>query len=90
MDIFKILYTVFFFICIAISVTIIFHIIRYSYNKAATVLMLIVFIVVTSTLLFANSVLFSSMKLEKVLPIDSINNLIDSKNQDDKPWKTPF
>ncbi len=90
MDIFKILYAVFFFVCVAISATIIFHIIRYSYNKAATVTTLIIFITVTSVLLLVNSILFSSLHLEKISPIDNFNNLIDSKNEDDKPWKTPF
>lgn len=88
MDIFKIIYAIFFFVCIAISVTIIFHIIRYSYNKTATVVMLVVFITITSVLLLTSSILFSSLNLKKISPIDNFNNLIDSKDKNDKPWKT--
>jgi len=50
------------------SLVIVFHIIRYSYNKTATALMLIIFICAMGLLLMLNIILFYSINFGKILP----------------------
>jgi len=50
------------------SLVVVFHIIRYSYNKMATALMLIIFICVMGSLLMLNIVLFYSINFRKIFP----------------------
>lgn len=71
--------------CIFCSVVVVFHLIRYSFNKAATVLMLLIFIPVTAALIFVNFLLFSSIDMEELIPH---NNLTTEKSEE--LWKIPF
>ena len=50
------------------SLVIVFHIIRYSYNKTATALMLIIFVGGIVLLLMFNVVLFYSINFGKIFP----------------------
>ncbi len=52
-----------------VSLFIIYHIVRYSYSKSESVLMLAIFIPVVSVLMLADIVLFFSINFEEVLPI---------------------
>lgn len=52
-----------------VSLFIIYHIVRYSYSKSESVLMLSIFIPVVSVLMLADIVLFFSINFEDILPI---------------------
>jgi hypothetical protein len=51
------------------SFFIVFHIVRYSYNKTAKLTMLLIFVPVVSILLFTNFILFSQIQIENIFSI---------------------
>lgn len=64
-------YNVLFYSFVLMSVFIVFHIIRYSYSKIGSLVMLLIFVPVVSSLLLANKALF-----EKIDLIHIINSLM--------------
>jgi hypothetical protein len=66
--IFSIIYLLAFASYLLISVFIIYHIVRYSGNKAVMLLTVSFFILGTVCLLFANALLFSSIPFDQFVP----------------------
>lgn len=65
--VFGMFYLVLVMAIIIACIFIVFHIARYSYNKTAKKLMLVVFITVAGTLLFVNLLLFMSLPLKEIM-----------------------
>lgn len=59
-------YLLLFCIFIAGSLIVIFHFIRYSYNKAMTALMLTIFVAAMGMLIFTNMALFSAIDFKRL------------------------
>ncbi|EKE15497.1 MAG: hypothetical protein ACD_11C00150G0002 [uncultured bacterium] len=65
--IFQLLYAVVMLIFFLLSLFIVFHIVKYSYDKKTTFLMLMIFLTFTSLLFFSNLILFTQLPLEEML-----------------------
>lgn len=59
-------YAVLLLALIVMSLFIIYHIVRYAYSSAESTLMLLIFIPVTSVLLFAQIILFLSIDFSEI------------------------
>jgi hypothetical protein len=68
--IFSVVYIIFFLFWIIASLFVVYHIVRYSLDKKAAVLMLLIFISVTSLLLLTNVILFSSLRLDEMFQLN--------------------
>lgn len=65
--IFKALYGVVLVTVLLMSMFIVYHIMRYSYSRSGTIIMLGLFLTVGGALLFSNAVLFAQLPLENLL-----------------------
>lgn len=65
--IFKALYGVVVTTVLLMSMFIVYHIVRYSYSRVGTIVMLALFLAVGGALLFSNAVLFAQLPLEDLL-----------------------
>ena len=66
--IFQLLYAAVLLIFFLLSAFIVFHIVRYSYNRSSSVIMLVIFLTFTGLLIFSNIILFANLPLEEMLP----------------------
>lgn len=65
----QLMYYLVFLMMLLMSFFIVFHIVRYSYNKTAKLTMLLIFVPVVSILLFTNFILFSQIQIENIFSI---------------------
>jgi hypothetical protein len=65
----QLMYYLVFLMMLLMSLFIVFHIVRYSYNKTAKLTMLLIFVPVVSILLFTNFILFSQIQIENIFSI---------------------
>jgi len=59
-------YALLLLVLVVMSLFIIYHIVRYAYSRAESTLMLLIFIPVTSVLLFAQIILFFSIDFGEI------------------------
>jgi len=62
--IFQILYAVVILVFLLLSLFIVYHLLKYSYDKKVTSLMVTIFVVFTGLLIFSNIILFLNLPLE--------------------------
>lgn len=62
--IFQLLYATVMLVFFLLSLFIVFHIVKYSYDKKISFLMLVIFLTFTGLLIFSNFVLFVKLPLE--------------------------
>ena len=67
---FGLLYTVLFFSYVATAAFIVFHIIRYSLDRKIAFFGVVLFVSVLAVLLFTNAMLFFSLPIETLLPVN--------------------
>jgi len=65
--IFQILYAAVMLVFLLLSTFIVFHILKYSYDKRAAFLMMVIFLTFTGLLFFSNMILFANLPLEEML-----------------------
>jgi len=64
--IFQILYALVILILLLLSSFIVFHLAKYSYDKKAAFLMIVIFLALTSVLVFSNVILFLKLPLDEI------------------------
>lgn len=65
-EIIYLLYGIIFFMLALMGIFIVYHIVRYSYNKINLIIMLLLFVVPFLVLMFTNFMIFSSLNLTKL------------------------
>ncbi len=70
--IFGILYTVLFLSFVVTALFIVFHLLRYTLNRKMAVLSTILFLSVFTILLITNAMIFFSLPLADLLPMNSL------------------
>ncbi|HAV11204.1 MAG TPA: hypothetical protein DCX32_01540 [Candidatus Moranbacteria bacterium] len=65
--VFQILYAAVMLVFLLLSAFIVFHILKYSYDKRAAFLMIVIFLAFTGLLFFSNIILFANLPLEEML-----------------------
>lgn len=66
----NILYFLVMLMLLILSVFIVYHIIKYSYDKKASFLMLVLFVSVTGVLALLNVILFFRIPFDKIIPLN--------------------
>ena len=66
--IFGLLYVLLFFSYIAVSLFVVFHLLRYSLNRKLALFSTILFCIVMTVLVFTNAMIFFSLPLEEFFP----------------------
>ncbi|HBP01562.1 MAG: hypothetical protein UX75_C0009G0012 [Candidatus Moranbacteria bacterium GW2011_GWE2_47_10] len=65
--VFQALYALVLLLFLLLSAFIVFHIVKYSYDKKAAFLMAAIFVTFTGLLFFSNLILFANLPLEEML-----------------------
>ncbi len=69
--VFGLLYTFLFFSFVITGLFVVFHLLRYSLNRKVALFGTLLFVSVLGILLFTNALLFFSLPLEEMLPLQS-------------------
>jgi hypothetical protein len=71
-QIFGLLYLLFFFGAVLVSLFILFHLSRYALNRRLAFFIMILFVSVTTVLLWANVIIFLQVPLQELLDLSTL------------------